>query len=519
MNELQERLLLLLKELDTICKKHNITYYIDGGSAIGAIRHNGFIPWDDDIDIAMTRENYDKFNKIIDSELPEGRVYESFERNKKYTMLYGRYCDTTSTSILKSSMIDVFKSGVFIDIFILDPYPNEEKKRKKYMRLLSAYAEYVNPYYYTTITHDNYFDIFKLRVLGFFLGRMGLYKYINRKLFSFKEEDCKDYCFRFDLFKFIYPKEYFKEPRIMKFEDMDAPVPTMIEDYLKVHYGNTWMYIPKPDNQEVHEVVTNVGVPYETFKNDYMPFVRKDIIKSYKTNHILKLKNVKAENKFRLNEAILLKTKYEYKSNKILKDYDVEKIYLSQKYDKLDEIFNEFYTGQLDKLVYSNKLVVDIGENVYYAILNLVEQGYYYKAKKIIKLYPNKYKDLEEQINIIEKLNEYYYKYDEENYFNIIDECYESNSRVIDFIEGRVKYLILNNKLDEASKLIEKSLKLYKNDAFLLKYKADILYKNSKTKKDAVKLYNDIISKTNNGLLILEIKNIIGGNNNGQESK
>ena len=64
-----------------------------------------------------------------------------------------------------------------------------------------------------------------------------------------------------------------------------------------------------------------------------------------------------------------------------------------------------------------------------------------------------------------------------------------------------------------------KSLKLYKNDAFLLKYKADILYKNSKTKKDAVKLYNDIISKTNNGLLILEIKNIIGGNNNGQESK
>ena len=52
----------------------------------------------------------------------------------------------------------------------------------------------------------------------------------------------------------------------------------MIEDYLKVHYGNTWMYIPKPDNQEVHEVVTNVGVPYETFKNDYMPFVRKDRI-------------------------------------------------------------------------------------------------------------------------------------------------------------------------------------------------------------------------------------------------
>ena len=69
MNELQERLLLLLKELDTICKKHNITYYIDGGSAIGAIRHNGFIPWDDDIDVVMYRDEYEKFCSIAKVEL------------------------------------------------------------------------------------------------------------------------------------------------------------------------------------------------------------------------------------------------------------------------------------------------------------------------------------------------------------------------------------------------------------------------------------------------------------------
>ena len=511
MNELQERLLLLLKEIDAICKKHDITYYIDGGSAIGAIRHNGFIPWDDDIDIAMTRENYEKFNKIIDDELPEGRVYESFERNKKYTMLYGRYCDTTSTSILKTSMIDVFKSGAFIDIFILDPYPNEEKKRKKYMRLLSAYAEYVNPYYFLQVTHDNYFDILKLRILGFFLGRMGLYKYINKKLFSFKEEDCNDYCFRFDLFKFIYPKEYFKEPRIMKFEDMDAPVPTMIEDYLKVHYGNTWMYIPKPDNQEVHDVVTNVKIPYETFKNDYMPFIPKNIIKYYKKNHIFNLKSCKFEKKRKLNELKLLRVYNELKINKLLNQYDIKKLYDTQNYNKLDEVFNEYYSIQLNKYYLVNNLVIDIGENVYYAIANLIEQGYYYKAKKLLKLYPNKYEDLHEKVSIVEELNDHYYKCDEEKYFKLVNEYYENYNNVIDFIEGKIKFMIFSGEDADALKLISSSLIKYKNDSFLLKYKADILYKESKTKKEAIKIYNDVISKTDNGLLILEIKDIIGG--------
>ena len=105
MNELQKRLLLLLKEIDEICKKNNITYYIDGGSAIGAIRHHGFIPWDDDIDIVMTRNNYNKFVQIIDKEIKPNRKFESFENNQKYTMLYARYCDKTTTSILGTSML------------------------------------------------------------------------------------------------------------------------------------------------------------------------------------------------------------------------------------------------------------------------------------------------------------------------------------------------------------------------------------------------------------------------------
>ena len=210
MNELQERLLLLLKEIDAICKKHDITYYIDGGSAIGAIRHRGFIPWDDDIDIVMTRNNFEKFESVIDKEIRPDRKYESFERNPKYTMLYSRYCDRTTTSILRTSMLDVFESGVFIDIFVLDPIPNDQKLQDKYLKTFRAYAEYINPYYYDTLISGNNFEMFKIKFLGALLGRKKLHNYIKKKLFSYKEEDSDYYCFRFDLFPFIYRQEYFK---------------------------------------------------------------------------------------------------------------------------------------------------------------------------------------------------------------------------------------------------------------------------------------------------------------------
>ncbi len=502
MNELQKRLLLLLKEIDEICKKHNITYYIDGGSAIGAIRHHGFIPWDDDIDIVMTRNNYNKFVQIIDKEIKPDRKFESFENNQKYTMLYARYCDKTTTSILRTSMLDVFESGVFIDIFILDPFPNDIKKRKKYLKIFKAYAEYVNPYYYENVTYNDYKEIFKMRILGKILGRKRLHKYINKKIFSYKEEDCQDYCFRFDLNPFIYPKSIFQEPRYMKFESLISPVPTKIEDYLKIHYGNTWMYIPNAENQDVHNVVTNLNVPYNVFKNDYYHFIPKDAIDKYKKFHFLRVKNNKLDKKvieetYKLNSIIVQKN-----INEKLKKYNIKKLYNNKEYLKLKEIFEDYYNLQLDKKYIKNNIYIDIGPNIYYAILILINFGFYYKAKKIISVCNDKYSDLEELIKLVEKLNDYYYKCELDNYYELVTKYYNKFPDVLDFIQGQVKMLIKNNKKEKALKLIENSI--YKYDCFLLKYKADILYEKDKEKAKII--YENILESCNNGILLLEVK-------------
>ena len=71
LSELQQAELHVLKVFDAICQKHNLKYYMSGGTLLGAVRHKGFIPWDDDIDITMTRKEYEKFKSIAETELPE----------------------------------------------------------------------------------------------------------------------------------------------------------------------------------------------------------------------------------------------------------------------------------------------------------------------------------------------------------------------------------------------------------------------------------------------------------------
>ena len=78
--------LLILKEIDRICQKHNIKYFADWGTLLGTVRHGGYVPWDDDMDICMLREDYIKFTKICMSELPEGYDFQSYKTKKDHWM-------------------------------------------------------------------------------------------------------------------------------------------------------------------------------------------------------------------------------------------------------------------------------------------------------------------------------------------------------------------------------------------------------------------------------------------------
>lgn len=110
----------ILLEFDRICRKYHIKYILDGGTLLGAIRHFGFIPWDDDADIAMLRKDYNKFCKVCKKELNEGFYLETKAVNKKYPYSFAKL--RLNGTIYKESFLNDLKihPGIWIDIFPID---------------------------------------------------------------------------------------------------------------------------------------------------------------------------------------------------------------------------------------------------------------------------------------------------------------------------------------------------------------------------------------------------------------
>lgn len=119
----------LLKEFDRVCRKNNITYSISGGTLIGAIRHQGYIPWDDDADIMMLREDYEKFKKVRDQLDPKIAFFQDHDTDPNYIWGYGKIRRVGTKFIRCGQSHLKFQTGVSIDIFPLDDVPNSTFKR------------------------------------------------------------------------------------------------------------------------------------------------------------------------------------------------------------------------------------------------------------------------------------------------------------------------------------------------------------------------------------------------------
>ena len=120
----QLKQLSMLEEIDRICQKHHIGYWLDGGTLLGAVRHKGFIPWDDDIDIAMRQEDLQRFIEVAPQELPDTLYLQSHQTEPGYPSPVAKVRDKNSFYIEPSDdMASDYGKGLFIDIFPMVNYP------------------------------------------------------------------------------------------------------------------------------------------------------------------------------------------------------------------------------------------------------------------------------------------------------------------------------------------------------------------------------------------------------------
>lgn len=120
----QMRMLEMLLTFDQLCRKHDIPYWLSSGTLLGCVRHAGFIPWDDDLDVEMRREDYLRLQKVLRNELPDNLAIQSHDTDPNYFFSYPKLRDRRSHLEETNHYDRIFREqGIYIDIFILEPIP------------------------------------------------------------------------------------------------------------------------------------------------------------------------------------------------------------------------------------------------------------------------------------------------------------------------------------------------------------------------------------------------------------
>ena len=165
----------LLAKIDSICRKYGIRYSIDSGTLIGAMRHGGFIPWDDDIDVIMPRLDYDRFSKIVSGEIGGDYFFQNWKNSPGYYRAFGRLLNIRTSAIAKGDLVRgrsmwKYPQGVFVDILIVDNIPDDDSLREEHFRKL--HHLYIK--YWVARSYVAYFNNFtRLKIT---LG--GLHKFV-----------------------------------------------------------------------------------------------------------------------------------------------------------------------------------------------------------------------------------------------------------------------------------------------------------------------------------------------------
>ena len=250
--------LMILKDFIKFCDENNITYFMYAGSLLGTIRHNGFIPWDDDLDVGMLRDEFEKFKKLYSS----NEKYEllSIESEEDYTYFFAKLSLKNTRFEEKWASQLGFDIGFNIDIFVLDDLTDNKYKRSYQLKKAFLYNRLIImskirlddlPFVSKLISHSMYhlLNLFKL-------NPSKLNKRCLNFLNKYSDANAKNV---FDIsamaheYPLIYDKSDFKDVEKVKFEDIYVNVPKNYDKILTELYGD-YMQLPPEDKRYNHPI-------------------------------------------------------------------------------------------------------------------------------------------------------------------------------------------------------------------------------------------------------------------------
>lgn len=261
LSSVHKKLLEILLEIDRICKKHHITYFLSAGTALGAARHKGFIPWDDDADIGMLRDDFEKFRKIAKKELESKFYYQTMKDGGRFYRAFDQIGIKNTAFVLYHTKDIKIRHGIHVDIFPFDYVSDDEESRNEHVREVQLYRSRIYNKLVPHVVETR--NVFKKLFINFDYYKMKfvplLYLYKKQENILTKNRG-KEENYVADLLTHYKKVMYFKKEDMIpvnyvEFEQYQFPVPKNLDAYLTMMYGDYMTPPPEGKRFQRHRIV------------------------------------------------------------------------------------------------------------------------------------------------------------------------------------------------------------------------------------------------------------------------
>lgn len=256
LKRLQQIELEMLLEVDRLCKRHNLTYFVDGGTCLGAVRHGGFIPWDDDVDVALPIEDYKKFLDIARKELPKDMTIHVIADTPGYYVQWAKIFKE-GTLLLENDAYDTgCQQGIFVDVFPYIPVMDNGDGGEGHLKRTQFWCKACYIYF---IKHPNVLTKHRFKVITNAIWRIARFfarvfttpEWYVRNFQKACESDADGSILGNPtaIRPYPYKREVLLPPRPIQFEGHEVMGPNNCDAYLSQLYGD-YMTLP-PENQRI----------------------------------------------------------------------------------------------------------------------------------------------------------------------------------------------------------------------------------------------------------------------------
>ena len=273
----QRAMLQLLDELAEICDEAGVRYFLDGGTLLGACRNEGFLPWDDDVDIALPYDEWLKLREACSDSLPPNRALVSIEDFATQSHLSAHYMALDATCLHPRQTLHDDKAGMIIDVVLLDPIADGDESWEGYKRTLAILSDLVNYSSNSSARHD--VEVGELQEAFEFVDSFGLKAAVEKyyeQLKSYFSAEGEYYVLRWAGHPARFKRAWFKTHRMVSFEGKSYRCPGATYEYLVANYGEEWHEIPEDVSPTRHNAATSVDIPYNEALEYFRPEMSRE---------------------------------------------------------------------------------------------------------------------------------------------------------------------------------------------------------------------------------------------------